>query len=120
LRAAVGVTVVLRGAAQLGNWRYPGHWAWVIGLLGVLSGASLIVGAFTPVAGAIAGLSAAFGTLQSLSSFPHSVDASLPIVFLVVMAASIVLLGPGAFSVDARLFGRREISIPPSPRRPDR
>jgi hypothetical protein len=28
-------------------------------------------------------------------------------------AAAVVLLGPGAFSVDARLFGRREIVIAP-------
>jgi hypothetical protein len=28
------------------------------------------------------------------------------------MSAAQVLLGPGAFSVDARLFGRREIVIP--------
>ena len=29
-------------------------------------------------------------------------------------AVSIALLGPGAYSLDARLFGRREIVFPPS------
>jgi hypothetical protein len=28
-------------------------------------------------------------------------------------AAALAFLGPGAFSVDAALFGRREITIPP-------
>jgi hypothetical protein len=28
------------------------------------------------------------------------------------MSLALVLLGPGAFSLDARLFGRREIIIP--------
>jgi uncharacterized membrane protein YphA (DoxX/SURF4 family) len=31
---------------------------------------------------------------------------------LAVISAALVLLGPGAFSLDARLFGRREIIIP--------
>jgi hypothetical protein len=29
------------------------------------------------------------------------------------MLVELILLGPGAFSVDARLFGRRKIIIPP-------
>jgi hypothetical protein len=29
------------------------------------------------------------------------------------MVLAIIGLGPGAFSVDARVFGRREIIIPP-------
>jgi uncharacterized membrane protein YphA (DoxX/SURF4 family) len=33
-----------------------------------------------------------------------------------VNAAAIVLLGPGAYSLDARLFARREIVFPPSAR----
>jgi uncharacterized membrane protein YphA (DoxX/SURF4 family) len=35
-------------------------------------------------------------------------------ILATTIAVSIALLGPGAFSVDARLFGRREIIIPPS------
>jgi len=34
---------------------------------------------------------------------------------LAVISAALVLLGPGAFSLDARLFGRREIIIPEGP-----
>jgi hypothetical protein len=31
---------------------------------------------------------------------------------LAAISAALVLLGPGSFSLDARLFGRREIIIP--------
>jgi hypothetical protein len=33
------------------------------------------------------------------------------------MLIVIVILGPGAFSVDSRLFGRREVIIPSPPPR---
>jgi hypothetical protein len=33
-------------------------------------------------------------------------------VEIIVLAAAIAFLGPGALSVDARMFGRREIRIP--------
>jgi hypothetical protein len=32
-------------------------------------------------------------------------------VFSIAILLAIIVLGPGAFSVDARLFGRREIII---------
>jgi hypothetical protein len=31
---------------------------------------------------------------------------------VIVPAITIALLGPGAFSLDARMFGRREILVP--------
>jgi hypothetical protein len=34
-------------------------------------------------------------------------------LFAGVIAVALCLLGPGAFSLDARWFGRREVVIPP-------
>jgi uncharacterized membrane protein YphA (DoxX/SURF4 family) len=41
-----------------------------------------------------------------------STMSSIQNLDLAVVAVVIALLGPGAFSIDARLFGRREILIP--------
>ena len=46
-------------------------------------------------------------------------DGQLVSLEMIVMAVSIAMLGPGAFALDARLFGRREIVIPPVPRDPE-
>jgi hypothetical protein len=37
---------------------------------------------------------------------------------MIVMGVAIALLGPGVFSLDARLFGRHEVIIPPASRPP--
>jgi len=44
-------------------------------------------------------------------------DASLPIVLLDALgnAIAVVMLGPGAYSLDARLQGRRVIHVRPDP-----
>jgi uncharacterized membrane protein YphA (DoxX/SURF4 family) len=54
------------------------------------------------------------GCAQSLTIVKPSIEFS--IVNLIVMAIVIAVLGPGAFSLDSRMFGRREIVIPPSVR----
>jgi uncharacterized membrane protein YphA (DoxX/SURF4 family) len=46
------------------------------------------------------------------SSIPDVFGGAPATVFMVVMAAAVLLLGPGAFSLDARWFGRREIVFP--------
>jgi hypothetical protein len=39
--------------------------------------------------------------------------------WMIIAATALGLLGPGAYSLDGRLFGRREIVIPPSSRPPE-
>lgn len=93
---------------------------WLGGLLGLAAGASLLAGFLTPVAGAIVGFGAlgvAFSVLSAPA--PNLFDSRLSAILAGIIGAAIVFLGPGAFSLDARMFGRREIIIPPSPRRPE-
>ena len=69
------------------------------------AGLSLIAGLWTPVAGAVIALAElwiAFSQAEHLRS--HILSA--------VIAAALVMLGPGAWSIDARLFGRKRIRIP--------
>jgi uncharacterized membrane protein YphA (DoxX/SURF4 family) len=119
LRAAIGVTTIIQGGLYLDD---PGNLTLetgTVGLVAIVSGALLLIGFLTPVAGGLVGL----GTLGiGLAWFPAAArnlfDAKLPTVFAVIMSAAIVFLGPGALSIDARLFGRREIIIPPVSRSP--
>ena len=68
-------------------------------------GLLLTAGLFTPLAGivvAIVELSVAASRLEQL--WPSLLAAS--------MASSLAMLGPGAWSMDAHLFGRKRIPIP--------
>jgi hypothetical protein len=67
----------------------------------------------TPGAGVIAGVTSTFMVMFWLPFPSYGSILSFAAAALVASdAAAIVLLGPGAFSVEARLFGRREIIIP--------
>jgi uncharacterized membrane protein YphA (DoxX/SURF4 family) len=73
--------------------------------VGALVGILLLVGLWTPVAGILVAIMGAW-TVFSLPT-----GAALPAV-LSVLAASLAVIGPGAWSLDAWLFGRKHIEPP--------
>ena len=113
LRAVVGVALEVYAAASLVDWHNPTFQLSASGILAFAIGAALLIGFITPVAAIMAGI---VGVGIALLWFPTPIAnllaARLSSVFVVTIASAIVLLGPGAFSLDARLFGRREIIIP--------
>jgi len=115
LRAAVGAVIVFQGAMELTGNPDPGIGNWITGLCEVVIGGSVLAGFLTQVAAALLGLTAA-GWWTAVIPVPHPnlFPSRLFVCLLIVMAMVIVLLGPGAFSIDARLFGLREIIIPRS------
>jgi uncharacterized membrane protein YphA (DoxX/SURF4 family) len=78
----------------------------------IVCGVALTLGIFTPICSTIIGLGYA---LVMFVRFSGTVSPSFDCAAVAMGLASAVglaLLGPGAFSIDARLFGRREIFIP--------
>jgi len=86
---------------------------YLAGLLAVAIGSLLLIGFMTPFVSFLVGLTViaiAFSWFPAPSQ--NFFDAKLTGVFAAIMSGALALLGPGAFSLDARLFGRREIIIP--------
>jgi len=81
------------------------HWA-VISLIALVS-FSLCLGFLTPVLAVIAGAAAVLNLL--LADQPGNVVY----IFRILTAAALFFLGPGAYSVDAKLFGLRVTVVPP-------
>jgi len=79
-----------------------------------LSAAALLATGFlTPVAGLLAGVQFALIVMKRAPTCSGAIfDSPMSLVFGVTILLAIIGSGPGAYSLDARLFGRREIIIP--------
>jgi uncharacterized membrane protein YphA (DoxX/SURF4 family) len=110
LRAALGGIALLLGILEVTGSTGRSPAVWMTASLLLLSGVALIVGFLTPLASSLVGL-CVLGIV--LSWIPAPPLTSMAAVLIVITALAIALLGPGAFSVDGHLFGRREIVIPP-------
>ena len=102
LRMLVGVTLIAQIVTQVRSSELSAS-GWLLAVLILLGAGCLLLGFVTPVTTVLIGL----------------VSVTLAFdVNIVVLSAVIALLGPGAFSIDARMFGRREILIPNASRSP--
>jgi putative oxidoreductase len=102
IRFVAGIAAIVHGLGLLRNGPELGLMlvAGVESGLGVL----LLIGLWTPVA----------GTLLALITLPYAcTHSALRGYFIVVgtMGAALALIGPGMWSVDARLFGWRRLEI---------
>jgi uncharacterized membrane protein YphA (DoxX/SURF4 family) len=78
---------------------------WLVAALILAGAVCLLLGFVTPVAAALIGLASLGLTFSTVSYSIQNLD-------IAVLAVVVALLGPGAFSIDARMFGHREILIP--------
>jgi putative oxidoreductase len=81
----------------------------ILQIVGIGAGILLLTGLWTPAVGALAAIAKAWIALSRFLS--HSGDPWIAIV-QAVLCAVLAMVGPGAWSIDARLFGRRRIEAP--------
>ena len=78
------------------------------GLLEVVTAGAailLLIGLWTPLAGALIAIAElSLAVLHPAETWMH--------VHFAAMGAALAMLGPGGCSLDARLFGRKQIQIP--------
>jgi uncharacterized membrane protein YphA (DoxX/SURF4 family) len=118
LRTVLGLTLLVQGACYV-DVVGPSAAPWLVGLTAMAAGAALLAGFLTPIAAVLAGLGGVGVGLSVLPVCARNVfDSFLAMLLAATILVAVLLLGPGAFSVDARLFGRREIIIPPISRKP--
>ena len=76
----------------------------MIQILGIALGILLLAGLWTPIAGALLAI------VEMWSAFTHPDDPG-SYILLGTLGAALAMLGPGTWSVDARLFGWKRIDL---------
>ncbi|MGA7634926.1 MAG: hypothetical protein WCB11_29525 [Terriglobales bacterium] len=73
-------------------------------LIAAIAGVLLLLGLWTPLAGitiAIVGVWVFFACSHSLTA-----------IIVAVLGATVAMIGPGMWSIDARLYGRKHLEAP--------
>ena len=105
IRSVIGLTVVSHEVRILLS--NPPTLSSAISVVLIVAGILLIVGLWTPIAAILVGV------FQGLVLFSHPPDPWL-YLRLGIFASALAMIGPGAWSVDARLFGWKRLDFKPA------
>jgi putative oxidoreductase len=105
LRLLTGGALITRGIAFTGAGDHTG--LVVLQIIGAAAGLLLLAGLWTPVVGVVAGV------VEAWIAFTGP-GTQFPLITLATLGISLAMIGPGAWSIDARLYGRKQI-LPPEP-----
>jgi uncharacterized membrane protein YphA (DoxX/SURF4 family) len=99
-----GGALIDRGIAAMSGGAYTGL---ALETIGGAAGLLILGGLWTPVVGVLAGM------VEVWIAFTQPGTQSLAIM-VAGLGISLAMIGPGAWSIDARLYGRKQI-LPPEP-----
>jgi len=107
LRLCLGITLIYLGAAGLSG--KPSEPVTLIqNLIAAAAGTFLLAGLWTPAVGALIALDEVW---IALSLYAANRENMWLHIRLAIFAVSVAMLGPGVWSIDARLFGRKRFDI---------
>jgi putative oxidoreductase len=102
LRLAIGGTLLTNGIAWLASG--PHREGTPSAIIGIAAGLLMLIGFCTPVGSALAVISQSWTLLVS-NVIPQTA------ILLLSISVAVAMLGPGAWSIDALLFGRQRLKI---------
>ena len=105
LRVLAGSALICRGLAATSVPAHAG--LFTLQILGGAAGLLILGGLWTPVVGVFAGIVEIWIACTEPTAQPFA-------MVLATLGISLAMIGPGAWSIDARLYGRKQL-LPPEP-----
>src|SRR5262245_60127335 len=100
------VTATFLLCSGFGHLKEPFHFALICPhVIGAGAGVLLLFGLWTPICGTLIAL------VEAWIAFSSAGGIAIPIM-LSTSGVTLAMIGPGAWSIDARLFGRKHLEIP--------
>jgi uncharacterized membrane protein YphA (DoxX/SURF4 family) len=111
VRIVITAAVTVEGISYMRD-AHASSGAVLTGLAMLIAGGLLLIGFLTPIVATVVA-AGAIGVAASLlpACVPSLLDSKPTFVFALTILLTVTILGPGAFSLDARMFGRRQIFI---------
>ena len=104
MRLVTGSALLVRAGSKL--WIDPPLYVTIVAVLSIAAGILLIAGLWTPIVGSFVALIEVWKMIM----LPGDKWVWL---LLGTAGAALAMLGPGLWSIDARLFGWKRIETPP-------